>query len=152
MNCAIPLFCSLALLGADDFKIEVYQFRWLITTADNIRMEIVKTQDDTTVVLSNNSYWIVMTPADARRLGNVFEKTDDKLQALKAKGSGTETVEIGSVRLKYSYSVTRGLGIWAESRGPGGGVNIRRESAKDLAESLLKAEEMAKFFDQRIKP
>lgn len=158
---AAAILLSSMMCAADpaaEFQVEEYFFRWtVIETADN-SLKVIKTGRNATIVQlgdDSDDRTIILRPADAAAIGKVLKQTETVSEKLAANKSPkcSEEVRAGRWLVFFSRDGDKfDVGITDAKDESSPMALISREEAAELAPHLMKAVEMAKYVDEKVKP
>ena len=157
----VCLFClSLFLPSADagDFVIKDYLFTWHITKAGEVTMDIQKSPEGLAVILRSLGgplATLSIPPSQAKGIGDILKKTDNYYNEQKKSDDmkSSKTVSAGNYRITFSSKQGSSFVVSiAEEKVLGAAVLLGKDPAVKIGNYLRKAQEMAAFADNRIRP
>jgi hypothetical protein len=159
---AMAVFVWAISLGqgeAQDYTVENYSFSWPVAQTGSGVMEIYKDKSAAVVVLANRAKLTLTTlhlaPNVARQIGEVLVNTDKYYGRLSGsqEKKPAETVEVGSYMVNFALNSPKQgqFEIFVQSGSKSGpGVKMYRDEAIEIGKTLLEAEKMAAFINERI--
>lgn len=151
---ALLLFVPvIASADEPDPKITEYYFAWNLASVGETSLAVIKTQDLTAVLLSQESTSIRMTPADAAAVGGVLARADDTYKQFAGKPGQSKQIEAGDWRVTFGTS--RDGAPYATILRHGAIARAAVLNRKELAAVtpwMLRAVRLAEIADRRINP
>lgn len=145
----VALLTAPLLAADDDLSIDDYEFTWKAARSGNATFSIVKTQDDTSTVLTGVIGSVRMSPADAEAISAVLAKVD----AVHAKIKGTdkeETIKVGKYVVFHKMSEGSFMTMVTGEGSIDIGATIDRAEAKAMAKAMKRAKKMAALVDAKV--
>jgi len=149
----------LPLSHAAQLSIDNYTFIWHVAKVGNVSFEIVKETNRTGVLLGSfggKVSQLFISPAEGKAIAEALLKSEEYYEKYKKRvdGESSDSIKAGTFRVTFSSEESgRNFMVQiAEQKLFSLAVSLKKDEVADIANYLMKAEEMAAFVDKRIKP
>lgn len=147
-------FSMITYCYAEDFTVERYRFEWTVAHEGEARLDVVKTDETTYIIVSGHTYLspIRLTAEEAVEISKAMAKTGEYYTKQKgAPEDRSEIVVAGAHRITFNTSPQHGFSvIIAKIKGYSDPMSLDKFEAMKFQPYLAKANELVKFINEKI--